>query len=288
MATVFISDLHGHTNKIESLWAKLEDHLGEEGFESGTFVFLGDYVDRGPDSQGTLDFLTSLDKAHPRQTHVFLAGNHDFSMAAFLGLLPPLPADLLPFSFKRTWEHEIPYRDWEKASWWKGESQILDNMHLQGRRWGGGWNGRSVYNSESTFKSYGVNHGDRQGLLDNMPEAHTIFLSKLEWVHDTTLSNGARAVSLHAGLLPNISLNAQLKKLQVKDYRNSHIEWISGRDNVLHMHPELQGTDAYLISGHHGFTHLDGRRFVIDESGGHAHKPIAALVLPEEQIIHSE
>jgi serine/threonine protein phosphatase 1 len=42
-------------------------------------VFLGDYVDRGPDSRGVLDFLISSELRQGIKA-VFLLGNHDFCM----------------------------------------------------------------------------------------------------------------------------------------------------------------------------------------------------------------
>ena len=42
-----------------------------------TYVFLGDYVDRGPDSKGVIESLIQFDKDHDC---VFLRGNHDHVM----------------------------------------------------------------------------------------------------------------------------------------------------------------------------------------------------------------
>lgn len=40
-----------------------------------------------------------------------------------------------------------------------------------------------------------------------------------------------------------------------------------------------------LVSGHHGKLHIEGLRFIIDESGGLEHLPIAAIVFPSQQIV---
>jgi hypothetical protein len=50
-------------------------------FSTATVIFLGDYNDRGPQVGGVIDWLVFLDKRYPKQKHVFLAGNHDFSFA---------------------------------------------------------------------------------------------------------------------------------------------------------------------------------------------------------------
>jgi len=46
--------------------------------ESDTIVTLGDYVDRGPDSKGVIDFLIELERSH---NLVRLRGNHEIMMA---------------------------------------------------------------------------------------------------------------------------------------------------------------------------------------------------------------
>ena len=71
-----IGDVHGMREELEELLGKLplqpEDKL----------VFIGDYVDRGPDSKGVVDVLIDLKK---RYECVFLIGNHEGMFLSFLG-----------------------------------------------------------------------------------------------------------------------------------------------------------------------------------------------------------
>jgi serine/threonine protein phosphatase 1 len=46
------------------------------GGHSAKFVFLGDYIDRGPDSRGVLEFVIDLQRRMPSQV-VCLCGNHE-------------------------------------------------------------------------------------------------------------------------------------------------------------------------------------------------------------------
>jgi len=48
-----------------------------------TEVFLGDYVDRGPDSQGVIELLLDLKKEHADRL-IFLKGNHEWMFTQFL------------------------------------------------------------------------------------------------------------------------------------------------------------------------------------------------------------
>ncbi|MEM7412484.1 MAG: metallophosphoesterase family protein [Myxococcota bacterium] len=71
-----VGDIHGERDQLEALLAALpllpEDRL----------VFLGDYVDRGPDSKGVVDLLLRLDQDYDC---TFLLGNHESMMLDFLG-----------------------------------------------------------------------------------------------------------------------------------------------------------------------------------------------------------
>ena len=68
MSTFAIGDIHGQTGALRALLAAVPLT------ENDCLVFLGDYVDKGPDVSGTLDLLCSLSKGTNR---VFLRGNHD-------------------------------------------------------------------------------------------------------------------------------------------------------------------------------------------------------------------
>lgn len=69
--TIAISDIHGHTQALDAILAAIEPRPAD------TLVFLGDYVDLGPDSKGVLERLLGLGK----QFHVVaLMGNHEEMM----------------------------------------------------------------------------------------------------------------------------------------------------------------------------------------------------------------
>jgi serine/threonine protein phosphatase 1 len=77
MSAVFaIGDIHGECELLQELVAALP--LGRED----ELVFLGDYVDRGPDPKGVVDFLLGL--ANERRC-TFLMGNHESMFLDFLG-----------------------------------------------------------------------------------------------------------------------------------------------------------------------------------------------------------
>ncbi|XP_024519361.1 uncharacterized protein LOC9628977 [Selaginella moellendorffii] len=289
--TVCIGDVHGHLIRLRALWRNLEAGLGAL-FASATVIFLGDYCDRGPDTAGVLDFLVALPASYPSQKHVFLCGNHDFGMSAFLGLLPAVPG----FPFSRTWEGTKGAEEKQEAEgWWSGRG--FEDMHLQGRRWGGRVKAKfnvkknmeyrgSIFDSEPTFSSYGVEHGDREGLLGAVPEDHKAFLRKLVWIYEQDGSESCgKLVAVHAGLEAARPLEEQLRVLREKDVRLSRHENMLGRSNVWNAPEELVKDGVMVVSGHHGSLHMESHRLIIDESGGQDNMPLAAVVLPGRQIV---
>jgi Calcineurin-like phosphoesterase len=79
-----IGDIHGRSDLLEAMLALLEARAELDRRENGApiVVFLGDYVDRGPDSRGVIDLLLG-----PRPLGYerrFLKGNHEQSMLAFM------------------------------------------------------------------------------------------------------------------------------------------------------------------------------------------------------------
>lgn len=76
---VAVGDAHGRADLVTQLIGKAERRY--EGREV-RFVFLGDYVDRGPDSRGVLDALIELQARRPDT--VLLKGNHEQAMLDFI------------------------------------------------------------------------------------------------------------------------------------------------------------------------------------------------------------
>jgi serine/threonine protein phosphatase 1 len=69
--SVVVGDIHGELATLERLWRRLPPLDAQD-----TLIFLGDYVDRGRDSRGVVDFLRKLPLATPAKL-VLLCGNHE-------------------------------------------------------------------------------------------------------------------------------------------------------------------------------------------------------------------
>lgn len=291
-----IGDIHGYMTKLQRLWTNLETLIDPSDFETALVIFLGDYCDRGPDTRKVIDFLISLPSKYPKQSHVFLCGNHDLAFGAFLGVLPR-PPDGSPFS--ETWkEYEM---NEEREGWYKGEG--FENMHLQGRRWAGKITVRfnavkgteykgSIYDAGPTFESYGAPHGSAD-LMKAVPDEHKKFLADLVWVHEEDNISieteegikNCKLIAVHAGLEKDKEIQKQMESLKAKDTRISKVEALSGRKNVWEIPQELTKTPTIVLSGHHGKLHVEGLRLIIDQGGGLENNPVAAMVLPSRMVV---
>lgn len=75
-----VGDIHGRLDLLDTLLRKIQQRIEQQQRRAsfplrGRLVFLGDYVDRGPDSRGVIDRLISLEL--PDVDIVCLKGNHE-------------------------------------------------------------------------------------------------------------------------------------------------------------------------------------------------------------------
>ena len=61
MSLIAIGDIHGNLNALDYLLGQVVPELRPED----TLVFLGDYIDRGPDSKGCIDRILQLKRSSP-------------------------------------------------------------------------------------------------------------------------------------------------------------------------------------------------------------------------------
>ena len=104
-----VPDIHGCLNTLKSL---IENRINLS--KSDAIYFLGDYIDRGPDSKGVIDYIMSLQNAG-YEIHC-LRGNHeDYCLRAW-------EADKKRFMFRSNIE-----KDWRK----NGASSTLDSFGVR-------------------------------------------------------------------------------------------------------------------------------------------------------------
>ena len=79
-----IGDIHGRLDLLEKLYSLILDDIKKVNDPLGAqIIFLGDYIDRGPESKQVLDFLVHL-RDSLEIKHICLLGNHeDFLLIVF-------------------------------------------------------------------------------------------------------------------------------------------------------------------------------------------------------------
>jgi serine/threonine protein phosphatase 1 len=73
-----VGDIHGHADKLEALLEEVQPTTNDK------VIFLGDYIDRGPDSRRVIERLIKFKEQDP--TAIFLLGNHEHMLVEYLDM----------------------------------------------------------------------------------------------------------------------------------------------------------------------------------------------------------
>jgi serine/threonine protein phosphatase 1 len=76
-----VGDLHGCADLLSAMLRRIDDDLKTRPIAKSVQVFLGDYIDRGPNSRQVIDLLIARSQAQDVQ---FLRGNHEVCLSQFL------------------------------------------------------------------------------------------------------------------------------------------------------------------------------------------------------------
>ncbi len=78
-----VGDIHGCADLVEPMLEALDADIDARDADDAHLVFLGDYIDRGPDSARVLKILRKLEALYPGRV-ICLMGNHERMMLDFL------------------------------------------------------------------------------------------------------------------------------------------------------------------------------------------------------------
>ncbi len=88
-----IGDIHGCLNSLERLIEKVNPSTED------TIIFLGDYIDRGPNSKGVVEFLIRFSSIY--KNSIFIKGNHEWMMTEFYKTRDPKDWELWEYNGAR-------------------------------------------------------------------------------------------------------------------------------------------------------------------------------------------
>ena len=103
-----IGDIHGRLELLDRLLEELQPDLSRD-----RLVFIGDYIDRGPQPREVVDYLIRLQAAAPPEQIVCLKGNHE---AMFLDFLEGREVALFLFNGGLATIEDYWGQDWEKQT----------------------------------------------------------------------------------------------------------------------------------------------------------------------------
>lgn len=69
-----VGDIHGRLDLLNPLLQAIDADIADHPVGNAVCVFVGDYIDRGPQSRGTIERLIEYDR---QQRCIFLKGNHE-------------------------------------------------------------------------------------------------------------------------------------------------------------------------------------------------------------------
>jgi serine/threonine protein phosphatase 1 len=237
-----LGDIHGQVAQLDRALALIK----ADGGSDADLFFVGDLVDRGPDSRGVIQKIIDGQDAG-KQWHCIL-GNHDLMFHQFLKTANVIHPEI---SSGKTWLHhrlggvrtlasyingiELDHPDW--ISWDHANEHGLDPA------------------SDSLLKAFS------NVAKNTVPAAH------LDWISELPLFIKAphNHIFVHAGIRPEVALEKQTQ---------SDLIWI--RDGWLDHTDQL---DAVYVHGHTAleFPKHHGNRINIDGGAGYG-RPLVPTI----------
>ncbi len=146
----------------------------------------------------------------------------------------------------------------------------------QGERW------LEVYDSETTFESYGASFGDLDDLRARTPRNHRNLIAGLPWCveHPDYLF-------VHAGVDANSPIESQIRLLRQRDYSMDRPMWLCSHRLAMSLLVPVD-TRTTIVTGHVRVPQVvcTNRRIQLDTTGG-LEGNLSCVLLPEKRVLTS-
>ncbi|MFO0908198.1 MAG: metallophosphoesterase [Isosphaeraceae bacterium] len=249
---VAITDVHGQLGFLDRLLSRLK-HL--EDWQRHSIVFVGDYVDRGPDVRGTIDRVLELAGSHPSPVAAVM-GNHDLALVRAAQL-----------------DDGPPNRYWTERYYDMYDHESTFSAYL----------GRVPH--------FGAWEADLAALGEAMPESHRRFLSGLPWLVEAAghlfLHNGLSPELIESAEEQLDALRARRWDASLHPRPGTRTETYWQLEYPVWLGADKRLADAPLavpgrlqVTGHKPvpIPDVDDVRIRFDTSGG-LHEPLTACIL---------
>lgn len=189
--TIFaIGDIHGYLDALVDLCAKIDAYRAKHPNRHVIEVFLGDYVNRGPQSKEVLDFLVARSRQQDGIKRVFIAGNHDVGFRRVL---------------KEAHKHNpVTLNERQFYDYGGPETLASYGVPLRSVRYPEQGYDHHIFKGTSLYINRRTLDIMREELMDNLPASHILFLEKMK----TSYANG-KYMFVHAGVDPAVALAEQ-------------------------------------------------------------------------------
>jgi len=211
-----VGDIHGYRAKLSALMDKVQP------VQEDKVIFLGDYIDRGTDSPGVINYLIEFAKEFPNT--VFLAGNHDHLLVSMLSKLGILP--------------QVEFGNSKKAVQYKSIAEV------------------SPYRKDFSTIFYangGTSTLTQYKSFEDLPADHVQFFASLKLFHEE-MADGKNFFFVHAGIRPGVSLENQTAEdlLWITDWEDDFIKTSGFEDRIIvrghSYYFDVPGSSPYLIN----------------------------------------
>jgi serine/threonine protein phosphatase 1 len=241
---IAIGDLHGQRPELERLVERLERL---EEWSECALVFLGDFVDRGPDVRGTIELVLDLLQRRPGGSATL--GNHDLALVRAARLDDGPPSDYWIKRYQSRYDHVQTFQSYL---------------------------GRPAQHGADAWLA------DLDALKAAIPDHQRRFLASLPWVVEANSH-----LFLHCGLSPELTASPaeQVEALRRRSWDRAALRPIGGTTTEQLWEPEYPawiGADRTLadsplaypgktqVTGHAQVAQpqADAVRIRLDTSGG--------------------
>ncbi|MCA9064272.1 MAG: metallophosphoesterase [Planctomycetaceae bacterium] len=139
----------------------------------------------------------------------------------------------------------------------------------------------TLYDSHTTFESYGVAHGDLDGLKNAMPEEHRRLMSDLPWGIEHR-----EYLFVHAGLDRNMPFDTQVRILRERDYSLTHPPWLYSKEYITQGAPS--DCPVTVVVGHVPLPGVYfGNGMIGTDTGAGSGADLSCVLLPENVVLTS-